>query len=233
MPRRLGLLAGLIAAIAWSARPAPGARPGQRPAWSRSSPASATRSPRSPATAPATTSRRRSSRSAPTARTATRRSSPPVPERRHRRVVESQLPAELPPALGRGSSRSATGIIARGAPDPRFGSLSILTDPKIFRTLTTQTSTAAARRARGVDTGQEIAGRGHDHADRADELAQLNQGRNSLWLQGGTRANPITDADNYGFAALRCATDNLNGDNVEWIAYPANTTGTCSVTATT
>ena len=25
----------------------------------------------------------------------------------------------------------------------------------------------------------------------------------------------------YGFAALRCAIDNLNGDNVEWIAYPA------------
>ena len=25
----------------------------------------------------------------------------------------------------------------------------------------------------------------------------------------------------YGFAALRCAIDNLNGDNVEWIGYPS------------
>ena len=28
----------------------------------------------------------------------------------------------------------------------------------------------------------------------------------------------------YGFGALRCATDNLNGDNVEWISYPPDTT---------
>ena len=33
---------------------------------------------------------------------------------------------------------------------------------------------------------------------------------------------PITGNPNeYAFGALRCATDNLNGDNVEWIAYPA------------
>ncbi len=31
---------------------------------------------------------------------------------------------------------------------------------------------------------------------------------------------PITDSVTYGFGALRCATDNLNGDNVEWISYP-------------
>ena len=32
---------------------------------------------------------------------------------------------------------------------------------------------------------------------------------------------PITgDPNLYAFAALRCATDNLNGDNVEFIAYP-------------
>ena len=27
-------------------------------------------------------------------------------------------------------------------------------------------------------------------------------------------------ADEYGFGALRCATDNVNGDNVEYIAFP-------------
>ncbi len=28
----------------------------------------------------------------------------------------------------------------------------------------------------------------------------------------------------FGFGALRCAIDNLNGDNVEWIQFPAGTT---------
>ena len=35
----------------------------------------------------------------------------------------------------------------------------------------------------------------------------------------GTGRSPATRTV-YGFAALRCATDNLNGDNVEFIAYP-------------
>ncbi len=54
-----------------------------------------------------------------------------------------------------------------------------------------------------------------------DDLA--DQG-SKLWLQGGTPEAPLTDPDEYGFGALRCATDNLNGDNVEWIAYPADGT---------
>ena len=53
--------------------------------------------------------------------------------------------------------------------------------------------------------------------DLADEGSKL-------WLQGGTPEAPLTDPDEYGFGALRCATDNLNGDNVEWIAYPADGT---------
>ena len=47
---------------------------------------------------------------------------------------------------------------------------------------------------------------------------------NRLWIQGGTPSDPINDGDfpgEYGFAALRCAIDNLNGDNVEWISYPS------------
>ena len=47
---------------------------------------------------------------------------------------------------------------------------------------------------------------------------------NSLWLQGGDVDDPVLDKlhpQQFGFAALRCAIDNLNGDNVEWIAYPA------------
>jgi hypothetical protein len=42
---------------------------------------------------------------------------------------------------------------------------------------------------------------------------------------GGTPSAPLNNqGTQYGFAALRCAMDNLNGDNVEWISYPSNTT---------
>jgi len=51
-----------------------------------------------------------------------------------------------------------------------------------------------------------------DESDRASN--------NSLWVMGGTRAAPVGDAKTYAFAALRCATDNLNGDNVEFVSMP-------------
>ncbi len=56
------------------------------------------------------------------------------------------------------------------------------------------------------------------------EQRELAAQSSKLWIQGGTQANPITDAETYAFGALRCATDNLNGDNVEWISYPPNST---------
>ena len=68
-----------------------------------------------------------------------------------------------------------------------------------------------------------------------DQLERAANGQNSLWLQGGTRADPILNQvypGQYGFGALRCAIDNLNGDNVEWISYPP-APSTCSVTRTT
>lgn len=53
--------------------------------------------------------------------------------------------------------------------------------------------------------------------------------RNALWVQGGTTSDPVlyTEAPfvgKYGFAALRCSIDNLNGDNVETVAFPSGTT---------
>ena len=48
-----------------------------------------------------------------------------------------------------------------------------------------------------------------------------------LWLQGGTVDDPLLGGEfgrgAFGFGALRCAIDNLNGDNVEWISYPPST----------
>lgn len=42
------------------------------------------------------------------------------------------------------------------------------------------------------------------------------------WVMGGTTTEPLNgQGSTYGFAALRCAKDDLNGDNVEWIGYPS------------
>ena len=48
-----------------------------------------------------------------------------------------------------------------------------------------------------------------------------------LWVQGGLVNDQLmngTFPGKYGFAALRCAIDNLNGDNVEFVSFPANQT---------
>ena len=50
-----------------------------------------------------------------------------------------------------------------------------------------------------------------------------NQSPGGLWVQGGLVDDPLLIDEFgpiYGFAVLRCAIDNLNGDNVEWVGYP-------------
>jgi uncharacterized repeat protein (TIGR01451 family) len=72
----------------------------------------------------------------------------------------------------------------------------------------------------GASTGRAIAGA------VTIELSQTQfdlASRHDLWLQGGVPGDPVLDqsfAGEYGFGALRCAVDNYNGDNVEYIAYP-------------
>jgi Domain of unknown function DUF11 len=55
------------------------------------------------------------------------------------------------------------------------------------------------------------------------EQSDLAATSSKLWIEGGTPTLPITDPETYAFGALRCATDNYNGDNVEWISYPPDT----------
>jgi hypothetical protein len=57
-----------------------------------------------------------------------------------------------------------------------------------------------------------------------DAQAQRAQQGSSLWTQGGTTTDPLLNGlfpGQYGFGALRCSIDNLNGDNVEWIGFPS------------
>jgi uncharacterized protein DUF11 len=65
-------------------------------------------------------------------------------------------------------------------------------------------------------------------ADEAFQAAGGKDGKQQLWIQGGVPGDPVLDdvppfANQYGFAALRCAMDNVNGDNVEYIRFPTGT----------
>lgn len=77
----------------------------------------------------------------------------------------------------------------------------------------------------GEPTGQNIAGA--VTFELGPKEAQLSPS-GSLWVQGGTPTDPILNEQfpgpAFGFGALRCATDNVNGDNVEYVRYPAGDT---------
>ncbi len=62
--------------------------------------------------------------------------------------------------------------------------------------------------------GAVTVGLNHDQVRRAENSS-------AFWVQGGTPEQPLPtiDGTTYGFGALRCAVDNLNGDNVEWIRF--------------
>jgi uncharacterized repeat protein (TIGR01451 family) len=115
------------------------------------------------------------------------------------------------------------GIIERAVTGP-WGALSIVTDPDSVQPVTRPSVPARDWQGDPV-AGASIAGAvtiGLTDAqrDRSD--------RHSLWIQGGTTTDPVLFNSllfpgRYGFAALRCSIDDLNGDNVETIDYPSGT----------
>lgn len=101
--------------------------------------------------------------------------------------------------------------------------LSTVSGP-LAQTPATKTSTPLLD-AQGKRTGKNLAAAVTVPLD--DQLRQLvNQG--SLWVQGGSTTDPLMNSvfgrGKYGFGALRCSVDNLNGDNVETVAFPADQT---------
>ncbi len=72
----------------------------------------------------------------------------------------------------------------------------------------------------GNATGSTIAGA----VTTTLSAAQVSQAAaHDLWVQGGTPSDPLGTSSfgtKYAFGALRCAIDNLNGDNVEWVGFP-------------
>jgi hypothetical protein len=90
------------------------------------------------------------------------------------------------------------------------------------RQVTTQASVPLLN-GTGQPTGQQIAG-ATTFTLTPTEVDLAARG-SSYWVMGGTPSAPLNNQGaQYGFAALRCATDNLNGDNVEYVSYPTNTT---------
>jgi LPXTG-motif cell wall-anchored protein len=95
--------------------------------------------------------------------------------------------------------------------------LSTVTGP-IRQDITTGASTPELDAA-GNPTGRTLRGAVTVPLTSA-EISALN--RNSLRVQGGTPAQPLNGKqEQYGFGALRCALDALNGDNIEFLNFPS------------
>jgi uncharacterized repeat protein (TIGR01451 family) len=112
--------------------------------------------------------------------------------------------------------------VSRAVSGP-WGALSIVTDPDAQQPVTKDSVPAKDFDGNPVGGGAKIdgavtVGLNRDQVDRA--------AANRLWIQGGTPEDPVLYSDpqfagRYGFGALRCAIDDLNGDNVETIQFPA------------
>ncbi|RAJ44663.1 hypothetical protein K353_01239 [Kitasatospora sp. SolWspMP-SS2h] len=100
---------------------------------------------------------------------------------------------------------------------PATRNLSTVSTP-LRQDITTTASTPELDAA-GNPTGRTLTG-AVTVALTAAERAAVQVG--NLVAQGGTKADPLNGrADTYSFAALRCAQDAVNGDNVEYLSYPS------------
>lgn len=100
-----------------------------------------------------------------------------------------------------------------------WGSLSYVSNPDATEILTRASTPMLDEEGRPV-AGESIAGATTVELSE-EQAARVASG--SLWVQGGTVDDPVLNKlypGTYGFAALRCAVDNLNGDNVERLSFP-------------
>jgi hypothetical protein len=135
--------------------------------------------------------------------------------------VSPSIEAEFQPActplqgwkfkLGRGVGDQDTGV---------WGALSTVSRPYAIPDIETKASVPLRDEfGHPVTGGAKLEGAETIHLtdDQVDQATSSQK----LWIQGGVPGTPITGNPSvYAFGALRCATDILNGDNVEFIAYP-------------
>ncbi|HET6870664.1 MAG TPA: DUF11 domain-containing protein [Solirubrobacteraceae bacterium] len=110
------------------------------------------------------------------------------------------------------------GYVSRAVTGP-WGSLSVVTSP--FSTSVVTQDSVPLLNSNGDPTGAQIEGAVTVPLTSA-ESTTATQG-SGLWAQGGTPTDPVLNQlypGAYGFGSLRCAIDDLNGDNVETIGFP-------------
>jgi hypothetical protein len=110
-----------------------------------------------------------------------------------------------------------TGYQSRAVTGP-WGALSRVTNP--FATSIVTRARIPLLDVAGRETGETLDGA--VTVELTPEQARAAT-TNRLWAQGGTPADPVLDRPfpgRYGFGALRCALDNVNGDNVEYVRFP-------------
>ncbi|HET6506971.1 MAG TPA: DUF11 domain-containing protein [Baekduia sp.] len=133
--------------------------------------------------------------------------------------IENQQNPNCRPLPG-WSFKLGNGYLTRADVGP-WGSLSKVTGPFDTPTIVTKDSVPLLDR-NGDPTGTTIAGA--VTVALTAQQAVLAATPNTLWAEGGLPGDPVLDLQYpgaFGFGALRCALDSLNGDNVEYVSYPA------------
>ena len=117
-----------------------------------------------------------------------------------------------------------TGYQSRAVTGP-WGSLSIVTGPYDTPIVTQDSTPLLNQNAQQIDN-ETLAGA--TTIELTDAQRQQASQPDQLWAQGGTPTDPVLATQypgpEFGFGALRCATDDLNGDNVEYIYFPTGVT---------
>ena len=93
-----------------------------------------------------------------------------------------------------------------------FGSLSKLKTP--LSAQVTTLSNVPELDELGNNTGRTISGAITYNLTKAQIAGLTNK---TLWVQGGIPGSPLNGRSDLAYGTLRCATDNANGDNVEWV----------------
>ena len=138
--------------------------------------------------------------------------------------VESSFPQSVCSALPDWTFTLGTSYESRAVTGP-WGALSKVTDPYDTK-IVTKRSTPLYDQHHTQIGDERIAGATTIELTEA-QREQAATG-DQLWVQGGTPDDPVLaqtyPGPQYGFGALRCAVDDLNGDNVEYVYFPAGVT---------
>jgi Domain of unknown function DUF11 len=139
-------------------------------------------------------------------------------------AIESLPPQDACSSLPHWRFTLGTGYQSRAVTGP-WGSLSKVTNP-FPSSIVTHHSTPLYDQHHSQIGTERIAGATTIELTSAERQQASNSGQ--LWAQGGTPDDPVLaqtyPGPQYGFGALRCATDDVNGDNVEYIYFPAGVT---------